>query len=94
MEHIGRLDIEDAALRKWSMPILLALEEKALRFGELRRNLSTITDRALTLALKDLLQATLIQRQVVDEFPPTTIYSLTRPGRSMTGDLKALTEAV
>lgn len=94
MDHIRHLQVEDAALRKWSMPILLALQAKALRFGELRRTLATITDRALTLALKDLLQATLIRRQVVDEFPPATIYSLTRPGRSMTGELGGMAEQV
>ena len=94
MEHINRLQVEDAALRKWSMPILLALEAQPLRFGELRRTLGIITDRALTLAIKDLLQATLIQRQVLDEFPPATIYSLTRSGRSMTGELAVLADAV
>ena len=78
MDRIERLDIETAALRKWSMPVLHAVGRDAARFGELRRRLQPVTDRALTLALKDLVDAGLLERRVYDDYPPTTAYRLTR----------------
>jgi DNA-binding HxlR family transcriptional regulator len=83
MTHLDRLDIADAALRKWSMPALHAMGREAMRFADLRRRLEGITDRALTLALKDLIEAGLAQREVYDEFPPTTLYRITRPARAL-----------
>ncbi len=65
----------DVGLRKWSMPVLLALDEER-RFGELRVALGT-SPRALTLALKELGEAGLVERRVHDAFPPTTSYRTT-----------------
>src|SRR2546421_6886856 len=42
----------DVALRKWSLPLLVALRRPS-RFSELRAELTGVTGRALALALKD-----------------------------------------
>ena len=70
----------DVGLKKWSMPVLAALEG-ATRFTDLREALPGITPRALTLALKDLQAVGLVEREVVDDYPPTTIYRPTAAGR-------------
>jgi DNA-binding HxlR family transcriptional regulator len=48
----------------------------------LRRTLGA-TPRALTLALKDLVDAGIVERRVHDEFPPGTSYRLTSAGRAL-----------
>lgn len=71
--------LRDTALKKWSLPVLLmaAGEAGGVRFSTLRSALPGITDRALTLALKDLISAGLIARLVLDSYPPTTLYQPT-----------------
>ena len=59
-------------------------------FGEIRRRLGAITDRALTLALKDLIDADLLTREVYDEYPPTTLYRTTRRAWPLLGPLDEL----
>lgn len=75
--------IEDVGLRKWSMPIALALRKGRRRFSELKSFLPGLTARALTLALKELHAAGLVERHVSDGYPPATYYQLTRNMRSM-----------
>jgi DNA-binding HxlR family transcriptional regulator len=76
--ELRRLRFEEAGLKKWSMPVLLALRDAArpLRFSELQAALPGVTGRALSLALKDLGAAGLVERNVTDAFPPATAYRL------------------
>src|SRR5215813_4695568 len=64
-------DEADVILRKWSLPVLVALRGNA-RFSELREALPGITARALALALKDLERAGLVTRRVEETYPPST----------------------
>ncbi|WP_371407706.1 winged helix-turn-helix transcriptional regulator [Kribbella sp. NBC_00662] len=73
------LDVTDVALKKWSLPTLTLLVTER-RFSELRRALPDVTPRALTLTLKDLESANLINRTVTTDYPPATVYSATPPG--------------
>lgn len=75
------LGVEDVGLHKWSLPILARLGNEQ-RFSELRRALGT-TSRALSLALKELMRAGLVERRVHDEFPPATTYAATSTGRPL-----------
>lgn len=60
------------------MMILFNLaENKVLRFNELKEKLQGITDRMLTLQLKELEMDQLIHRQVFAEVPPRVEYTLT-----------------
>jgi DNA-binding HxlR family transcriptional regulator len=73
--------LEDVALKKWSLPVLLELGSER-RFAELRVALGA-SPRALALALKDLGRAGLVERRVTDSFPPSTTYRLTGPARRL-----------
>ena len=66
----------DVVLRKWSLPVLAALGQRA-RFSELRDALPGVTARALALALKDLERAGLVDRRVEETYPPTAVYAPT-----------------
>ena len=83
--------LEDVALKKWSMPVVFALGEGPMRFSELRERLEGISPRALTLALKDLEAAGLVDRRVTDDYPPSTVYRLTRSGRPLATLLRQVT---
>src|SRR5512133_1568691 len=84
--------IEDVVLKKWSMPILLALGRES-RYTELRRMVGA-TPRALTLALKELIAPGLVERRVQEGFPPSTTYVLTRESRTLRRYVKRLAAAL
>jgi DNA-binding HxlR family transcriptional regulator len=75
-------DRTDMGLKKWSMPVLASLEGP-MHFSELRAALPGLTPRGLTIALKDLQAAGYVERQVVDAYPPTTVYRVTPAGRAL-----------
>jgi len=77
MAALKRLGLEDDGLRKWFLPVAIALRAGHARFADLKESLPGITARALTLALKSLQQARLVRRRVQDGYPPTTSYELT-----------------
>ena len=58
------------------MPVVHALSDEPLRFSELRERLEGISPRALTLALKELEAARVVERRVTDDYPPATSYRL------------------
>lgn len=91
---VRRLDIEPIAFRKWTLPVTWVLGDAPHRFGELRRRLPGITPRALTLSLKDLEVGRLVRREVLDDYPPVTSYSLDRRARPVYRALVPLAEAV
>jgi DNA-binding HxlR family transcriptional regulator len=82
LDELGRRDALELGLRKWSLPVLAALAREA-RFGELRSTLAPVTPRALTLALKALVRAGLVERRIHEAFPPATSYRLTPSGRPL-----------
>ena len=75
---------------KWKVAILHALSMGPIRFGELKRNLSPITQQMLTKQLRELEKDNLINRKVFDVVPPKVEYSLTEFGWSFEPVLVAL----
>ena len=75
---------------KWKIAILHALSMGPIRFGELKRNLSPITQQMLTKQLRELEKDNLINRKVFDIVPPKVEYSLTDFGWSFEPVLVAL----
>ena len=94
LETVRRLEIEPIAFRKWTMPVTWVLGTEPHRFGELRCELPTVTPRALTLSLKDMQDGGLVHREVLDDYPPVTSYSLERRARPVYRALVPLAEAV
>jgi DNA-binding HxlR family transcriptional regulator len=68
---------------KWKMPILSLLFHGTQRYGELRHQLPGVTERMLTIQLRELEQSGIVQRKVYAEVPPKVEYSLTELGRSL-----------
>ena len=62
---------------RWKLIILCKLEEGKLRFGEIRKQIPNITERMLTLQLRDLEKEGLLKRTVYAEVPPRVDYELT-----------------
>ena len=75
---------------KWTPLILFHLKDQPRRFNELRRLMPTITQRMLTLQLRELEEAGIVQRTVYAEVPPRVEYQLTPQGRSFLKPMKAL----
>ena len=69
---------------KYKMVILYCLMEyEPVRFNKLQKYLKKISDKTLSLNLKELQKAGLINRVVYPEIPPKVEYSLTQRGKSL-----------
>ena len=74
---------------KWKPVVLAHLKEQALRYGELRARIPTLSDKMLTQRLRELQDLGLIQRQKSGRGLRAT-YELTPRGRSLRPALAAL----
>jgi DNA-binding HxlR family transcriptional regulator len=61
---------------RWKLVILYKLEKKTLRFHELRERIPGVSDRMLSLHLRELEQSGLVVRRAYAEVPPRVEYSL------------------
>jgi DNA-binding HxlR family transcriptional regulator len=76
---------------KWKGVILYhLLKDGALRFNELRRRLSSVTQRMLTNQLRELEKDRLVVREVFAQVPPRVEYSLSARGQSLGPIIMAL----
>ncbi|MEM7288998.1 MAG: helix-turn-helix domain-containing protein [Pseudomonadota bacterium] len=75
---------------KWRMLIVLALEDKPRRFGDLKRSIGDVTQSVLTENLRGLQRDGYLTR-TVDPGPPVAVsYELTPLGRELLELLKPL----
>ena len=75
---------------RWKSVVLYHLLSRTQRFGELRKLLPGVTQRMLTLQLRELEKDGVIHREVYREIPPKVEYSLTEFGRSLEPILRAM----
>lgn len=68
---------------KWKGIILYHLQSRPLRFNELRRLIPDVTQRMLTLQLRELEEDGVIHREVYPVVPPKVEYSLTDFGSTL-----------
>jgi len=78
---------------KWKSVILIYLIDGKKRYNELHKLISTITERTLSLQLKQLEKDGLITRKVFTKKPPLKVeYALTTFGESLAPVLTAIAE--
>ncbi|WP_321939657.1 helix-turn-helix domain-containing protein [Paraburkholderia sp. J8-2] len=80
----------DVAGGKWKPLIVHYLMNGTKRFGELRRLIGTVTQRSLTLQLRELELNGIVTRKVFAEVPPRVEYSLTEFGKTLAPVLEAM----
>jgi len=78
---------------KWKIRILFSLlNNKKIRFGELKKGLKTITQQMLSKQLKELETDGIVNRKVYQVVPPKVEYSLTEFGFSVMPILKSFSD--
>jgi len=82
----------DVIGNKWKGVILFHLLDGTKRFNELRRLIPSVTQRMLTLQLRELERDEVISRKVYPEVPPKVEYSLTCFGKELKPLLLSLRE--
>jgi DNA-binding HxlR family transcriptional regulator len=75
---------------KWKGVILYKLLKRPRRFSELKRELPIITQRMLTLQLRELEEDGMVHREIYKEIPPKVEYSLTEFGKTLEPILLAM----
>jgi DNA-binding HxlR family transcriptional regulator len=75
--------ILDQICNKWTLLIVATLDQGTIRFTDLRQQIPGISQRMLTLTLRNLERDGLISRTVYAEVPPRVEYALTAMGRSL-----------
>jgi DNA-binding HxlR family transcriptional regulator len=77
---------------KWSVLIIMRLGEGPRRFNEIKRMIGGISQRMLTLTLRNLERDGLVSRTVTPSIPPRVDYELTDLGRDLLAPVAALGE--
>lgn len=75
---------------KWSVLIISRLGEGPRRFNEIKRMIGGISQRMLTLTLRNLERDGLVSRTVTPTVPPRVDYELTALGQDLLGPISAL----
>lgn len=68
---------------KWKTVILWYLRNEAKRFGELKKHIPAITEKMLTLQLREMESKGVVKRKIYREVPPRVEYFLTEEGKTM-----------
>ena len=93
--------IEDCPVRniisklgdRWSLLVLLTLHKNGtMRFNEIHKTIGEISQRMLTVALRNLEIDGLILRKVYPEIPPKVEYNLTKIGNDLMPHIDNLIE--
>jgi DNA-binding HxlR family transcriptional regulator len=92
-EHSNCIAMSDTLNRigdKWSVMVVGTLSRGTLRFNELKRQINGVSQRMLTLTLRNLERDGLVTRTIYPEIPPRVEYGLTELGQTLTGPINAL----
>jgi len=69
--------------RRWTVSILWASYEGAIRFNEIKQSVGEIPPRTLAQRLVELEEAGVLERRVIDSRPPRVEYRLTYEGQRL-----------
>src|SRR6478752_690310 len=84
----------DHVTSKWGVLLLLALSERTMRWGELRRVVEGISEKMLAQTLRTLEGDGIVLREVTPSVPPRVDYSLTERGEALVERLLPLLDWV
>ncbi|MDX3109546.1 winged helix-turn-helix transcriptional regulator [Nonomuraea angiospora] len=82
--------ILDRVADKWSLLVIALLDRRTMRFSELRRAIDGVSQRMLTVTLRQLERDGLVTRTVYPVVPPRVEYELTALGFSLHEVIKSL----
>lgn len=85
-QYITECDLTYAVCKiggRWKLLILCKLENGKLRFSELRDQISGITERMLTLQLREMEKEGLLKRTIHAQVPPRVDYELTEIAKEL-----------
>ncbi|MCD5349317.1 winged helix-turn-helix transcriptional regulator [Kineosporia mesophila] len=82
----------DRIANKWTLLVVATIDHGRLRFTDLHQQIPGISQRMLTLTLRNLERDGLVSRTVYAEVPPRVEYELTATGRSLITPALALAE--
>lgn len=77
---------------RWGTLVLISLQSGTLRFSDLRRKISVVSEKMLAQTLKQLERDGFVQRRAYEVVPPHVEYSLTELGREVADRVEALTD--
>src|SRR5260221_14728662 len=92
LEEPGCTTIREVLARvgdKWSIFVITLLGEHTMRFTELQRSIEGISQRMLTLTVRQLERDGVVERVVYPVVPPRVEYSLTALGTTLLEPLVA-----
>ncbi|SEG77299.1 DNA-binding transcriptional regulator, HxlR family [Nonomuraea solani] len=82
--------ILDRVADKWSLLVIALLDCQSLRFTQLRREIDGVSQRMLSVTLRQLERDGLVSRTVHAVVPPRVDYALTPLGRTLHETIKSL----
>lgn len=75
---------------RWKLAIIWHLLDGEKRFKDLHEIISEITQKTLTIKLKELEEKNIIHREVFASVPPKVVYSLTDAGQNLKAVLEQM----
>lgn len=88
--HCPARVVFDRLADKWALLIIRRLQQGAVRFNRLRREIDGVSQKMLSQTLKNLERDGLVQRAVFATVPVTVEYSLTELGETLAGTIEQL----
>ncbi len=82
--------ILDRIADKWSLLVIALLDDRSMRFTELKKTIDGISQRMLTVTLRQLERDGLVSRTVHPVVPPRVDYELTPLGVTLHDTIQAL----
>lgn len=83
VDFCGMIYAIDILGGRWKLIILYKLDKRTMRFSELKKIIPGITDRMLTLHLRELEKDGLVQRTAYATVPPKVEYALSESARAL-----------
>jgi DNA-binding HxlR family transcriptional regulator len=77
---------------RWKLLILVNLENGPRRYSELRKGIENITERMLTLQLREMEEDGIVKRTIYPEVPPRVEYALTESAQLLLPICKQLSD--